>query len=178
MANAGVGIGLVNALDLYSQIRGVEKISEEVVTRTISDMKSRAPAWVSKAVRQVYGISAGDMKGEVDLSISKKKAGSVKIKGATIADLALEYTGRHLTPTHFKMKPNTPTGGRRQLVSATIKKGKTKVLGSHVFVGEGKSFKGGGTGRALPFQRRGEARLPIKAVYVFPAHAGMIPPLS
>ena len=153
--------GLVNAADLFSQLRGVEKISEEISSKTIKDMKSRAPGWISKAVREKYGISASDFKGEADERISSKGAGGVKVSGNAVENLAIEYKGRLLTPTHFKMKPASPTGGsggKRALVKATIKKGQQKVLGGRVFVGTGVG------GRALPFQRKGKERLPIEGI--------------
>lgn len=97
-------------------------------------------------------------------------AGTVRIEGESINNLSLIYTGRLLTPTHFGMKPKArpmstkDTNGkvikkaRRYTVTAEIIKGQRKALGSNVFLG---SNKGAGY---IPFQRKGDGRLPINAV--------------
>lgn len=79
------------------------------------------------------------------------------------------YTGRLLTPTHFKMKAKTSvvpfqradgsTGRRKvQTISAEIIKGQRKILGSSLFLAKSGAADGA---PMIPFQRRGKARTPI-----------------
>lgn len=165
MSKSGLSMALKGIDQAKARISTSKKEIATVIKRTTSDFKSRAPAWVSKAVTGTYGIASK----EVKASSSKKVVGSVKIKGELVDNTALVYTGRVLTPTHFKMKPmarprgtkddtgRTTRKARPYEVSAEIYKGKRKSLGPSVFLGAG----GGGD---IPFQRKGSGRLPIIAV--------------
>lgn len=155
--------------------------AQKAINRTVSDFKSRGPAWISQAVTDTYGIKKAEVK---DAISGTRKAGKIKISGTLIDNVAIEYSGRPLTPTHFKMKPTRVPAKREKdfrrvpgagvgeggndvamvkapapyTVTAEVFKGKRKVLGSDVFLGTNK-----GTG-VIPFQRTGEGRTPIKSV--------------
>ncbi len=131
--------------------------AEKVIKRTVGDVKSRGPGWVSMAVRKEYNISAGDVKSACHV----ESAGSITLGGTTVDDVALVYRGRVLTPTHFKMKPDTrPEGGKPYQVKAEIKKRQRKTLSSIAFL----AHSGGADSMQIPFQRRGKERIPIDAI--------------
>ena len=155
-------MGLKNYADLASKLRGINKLGDEIASRTVSDMKNRGPTQVSKAVREIYAISAADMKGQVDMNISKKAIGSVKVSGRTVEELAFVYQGRRLTFRHYHQNPMNAMShagpGKGKLVKAEIRKGRKKVIGGSVFTAPGKG------GRILPFQREGIERTPLRAL--------------
>ena len=131
--------------------------AEKVIKRTVGDMRTRGPGWVSKAVREEYNIAAKDVKE----ACHTESAGSISLGGTQIDDVALVYKGRVLTPTHFKMKPSTrPAGNKPYKISAEIKKGQRKTLSSIAFLANSGSE---GT-KQIPFKRRGTERLPIDAI--------------
>lgn len=155
--------------------------AQKAINRTVSDFKSRGPSWISQAVTETYGIKKAEVK---DAISGTRKAGKIKISRTLVDNVAIEYSGRPLTPTHFKMKPTRVPAKREKdfrrvpgagvgegggdvamvkapapyTVTAEVFKGKRKVLGSDVFLGTNK-----GTG-VIPFQRTGEGRTPIKSV--------------
>lgn len=141
------------------QIDQINKYSETAIQRTTNDFVSRAPAWVSKAVASVYGVSTKDVKSAYKKGAGKA-SGKVKVKGVQIDNKVLFYQGRVLTPTHFKMRPSKApkTKKRAKEVTAEIFKGRRKGLGSKVFLA------GNGSGKAIPFVRKGDSAYPIKAI--------------
>lgn len=176
-----INIDIKNLNELARSLTNVEEVAEKAVKKTLSDFKSRAPAWISAAVTDPYGIKKSEVK---DAISGKKKIGSIAIAGITVDSVAIEYSGRPLTPTHFKMKPTKVPAKREKAfkrvpgsgvgegggnvamvkapapytVTAEVYKGKRKVLGSDVFLGTNK-----GTG-VIPFQRTGKGRTPIESI--------------
>jgi hypothetical protein len=131
--------------------------AEKVVRRTIGDMRTRAPGWVSKAVREEYNISAADVKAALHI----ENGGKISVAGVAVDDVTLTYRGRVLTPTHFKMKPTArPSTGKPYQVTAEIKKGARKPLSSKAFL----AHSGGEGSKQIPFQREGSERLPIAPI--------------
>jgi hypothetical protein len=131
--------------------------AEKVVRRTIGDMRTRAPGWVSKAVREEYAISAGDVKSAMRVG----NDGKVSVAGTEVDNVTLTYSGRVLTPTHFKMRPTSrPASGVPYQITAEIKKGQRKPLSSRAFL----AHAGGAGTTEIPFQREGSSRLPIKPI--------------
>ncbi len=130
-----------------------------VFTKTISDMKNRAPGKVADAVRSVYNIKKTEItpsKKKTDL----KKAGTIRIKGQTIADLTLQYEGRRLTPLHFNMKPTeSPQKNKKYEISQKVKKKREKLSNP-----DGKGYvpflapARKGSNRIIPFQRKADER--------------------
>lgn len=167
--------------ELVKQIRKLKRGGEVAIKRTVSDFTSRAPAWVSKGIREHYGVDAAAIKD----AAKKPRRGRTKITvaGVTVDGATLEYKGRTLTPTHFKLSPKARPDAQQKkpiripgqligkgspvamvrppkpyTVKATIIKGQRAKLPAGTFIASG---NGGST---LPFQRTGEGRTPIEAV--------------
>lgn len=168
---------------LAKQIQKLEKGGETAIKRTVSDFTTRAPAWVSKGIRQHYGVDTAAIKEAGPKT--KKGATSIKVSGISVDGATLEYKGRTLTPTHFKMSPKVRPSGqqakqirvpgqaiatakgspvamirppKKYTVKATILKGGRASMKPGTFIASG---NGGAT---LPFQRTDEGRTPIEAV--------------
>lgn len=168
--------------DLVKRLKKLENGGEVAIKRTVSDFSTRAPAWVSKGIRQHYGVDTAAIKDAVVKS--KRGRTSIKVAGITVDGATLTYRGRTLTPTHFKMSPKQQPTERQKdpiripgqligsgspvamvrppkkyTVKATIIKGKRSSLPKGTFITSGKG------GSVLPFQRKtGEAHGPIEAV--------------
>ena len=167
--------------DLVKRLRKLEHGGEAAIKRTVSDFATRAPAWVSKGIREHYGVDAGAIKE----AAKKPKRGktTIKVAGVTVDGVTLEYRGRTLTPVHFKMSPKSAPETQQKntiripgqaiadgspvamvqppkvyKVKATIIKGKRVSMPAGTFIAPGKG------GVVLPFQRTGEGRMPIEAV--------------
>ncbi len=187
MAGGFINIAIKEAGKLKKQIEKNEEKCEKAIRRTVADFASRAPAWVSQAVTEVYGIKKSDVK--ECFKGTKKASGSVKVSGTSVDNIQLQYSGRLLTPTHFKMKPTTQPAKRlkdRKLVpgqaikfasrpgevaavsppapykvSAEIYKGKRKDFkGRNIFLAPNK--KGGSN--YIPFQRMSEDRNDLESI--------------
>ncbi|MDR1631211.1 MAG: hypothetical protein LBS36_13520 [Oscillospiraceae bacterium] len=165
--SGSIDIAVKGLKDLKKQLDKMDAQSQTVIKRTVSDFKSRAPAWVSAAVVSRYGIN------KTEISNSKKKTKkivSIKATGTTVDNAALVYQGRPLTPTHFKMRPTTRPKStkdengktirraRPYTVTAEVLKGQREALGPKVFLGSTRK------GKEIPFQRVGKERKPIEAV--------------
>lgn len=171
------------APDIVKQLQKLETGGEKAITRTVSDFASRAPAWVSKGIREHYGVDTAAIKD----AAQKPRRGktSINVAGVEVDGVTLVYKGRTLTPTHFKMSPKKQPDGRLNepirvpgqaiatdrgapvamvkppkpyTVKATIIKGKRASLPPGTFIASGNG------GASLPFQRKSEARTPIEAV--------------
>lgn len=167
--------------DLVKRLRKLENGGKVAIERTVSDFATRAPAWVSKGVREHYGVDAAAIKD----AARKPRRGktTIKIAGIAVDGATLEYKGRTLTPLHFKMSPKqrpetqqknhirvpgqaigngSPVAMVRApkpyTVKATIIKGKRSSLPPGTFIAAGNG------GASLPFQRTGQGRTPIEAV--------------
>ena len=145
------------------QLEKDAKAARKVLTATGNDMRRRVPGKVADEVRTVYNIKKSEVTPSGKSGKPKRKAGSVGVKGATISEVTITYTGRLLTPTHFSMTPKKPQpqgrGKRkRKPVTAEIKKGKRKSLGPSVFLGDN------GAGQYIPFRRTTKKRYPIEAL--------------
>lgn len=167
--------------DIVKHLQKLENGGKVAIQRTVSDFTTRAPGWVSKGIREHYGVDTGAIKE----AAKKPKRGrtTIKVAGITVDGATLEYKGRTLTPVHFKMSPKkrpeaqqnktlripgqaissgSPVAmirpPKKYTVKATIIKGNRASLPAGTFIASG---KGGST---LPFQRKGEGRMPIEAV--------------
>lgn len=167
--------------ELVKHLRKLENGGKVAIERTVSDFTSRAPGWVSKGIREHYGVNAAAIKD----AAKKPKRGrtTIKVAGVSVDGATLEYKGRTLTPVHFKMSPKKRPDTQQKnpiripgqligsgspvamvrppkayTVKATIIKGQRASLPSGTFIASG---NGGST---LPFQRTGEGRMPIEAV--------------
>ena len=167
--------------DIIKRLRQLQNGGEVAIQKTVSDFASRAPAWVSKGIREHYGVDTGAIKE----AAKKPRRGrtTINVAGITVDGVTLEYSGRTLTPLHFKMSPKQrPTALQNKTirapvqaiaqgsevamlqppkpykVKATIIKGQRVTLGSETFVAPGKG------GVNLPFQRVTEKRKPVEVI--------------
>lgn len=166
---------------LAKRIAKLENGGKVVIKRTVSDFSSRAPAQVVKGIRQHYGVDTAAIKSAGPQK--KKGATHINVAGVSVDGATLEYKGRTLTPTHFKMSPKSRPSAQQKKpiripgqliagagdvamvrpprpyqVKATIIKGSRVSLGSNVFL------TGGNGGSMLPFQKTGRGHSPIEAV--------------
>jgi len=128
-----------------------------VFTKTINDMQRRAPGKVADAVREVYSIKKSDVmptKQKRDL----KRAGMIRVKGQTVADLTIHYEGRVLTPLHFGVTPKKqPKKGKKYSIKLKVKKEQKTVSyptkeGKFPFVAPART----GSSRIIPWLRDGD----------------------
>lgn len=178
--SGGFTVSTSGGADVVRHLRKLENGGKVAIERTVSDFATRAPAWVSKGIREHYGVDASAIKD----AAKKPRRGktTINVAGITVDGVTLEYKGRTLTPVHFKMSPKKQpetqqkkpiripgqaiAGGptvamirppKAYKVKATIIKGKRVSLPSGTFIASA-------NGATLPFQRTGEGRTPIEAV--------------
>lgn len=167
--------------DIVKRLQKLDSGGREALQRTVNDFATRAPAWVSKGIREHYGVDTAAIKDAA--ARPKRGKTSIKVAGITVDGATLEYKGRTLTPLHFKMSPKkAPDTQQKELgripgqaiadgspvamvappkayrVKATIIKGQRATLPPGTFIAAGNG------GVSLPFQRTGEGRTPIEAV--------------
>lgn len=169
---------------VQQRVNRMRRDSRKALERTLKDAKQRVPGWVATEVAKQYGVDKKEVIGN--------KLGRMRVSGSSMQDLKFTYTGRRLTPTHFKMSPQAPTGGAYTLKATIIrgqrvKLGKVKKLTKKQRKTLGRNFKGmnprtsdhspimlmhtgnayaGGTDY-IPFQRKSTSRTdvhPIKTV--------------
>ena len=179
----------VTMRDAAKLVKKLEKLKDGVETaikRTVSDFTARAPAWVSKGIRQHYGVDTAAIK-EAGPRL-KRGATSIRVSGVSVDGASLEYKGRTLTPIHFKMSPTTrnPKGLAKKpakvpgqaistgspvamvrppmpfQVKATIIKGQRATMKPGTYLAS--SSKKSADAPILPFQRTGAGRTPVHAV--------------
>lgn len=143
------------AEDIVKRLNKLENGGQTAIKKTVNDFMSRAPAWVSKGIREHYGVDTA----AINEAKQQPRRGqsSIQVAGVQVDSASLVYKGRTLTPTHFKMSPKSRPP-RPYQVKATIIKGSRVSLGSNVFL------TGGNGGSMLPFQKTGRGRYPIEAV--------------
>lgn len=142
-----------------------KEAAHKAIKSTVRELHRRGPTQVSKAVRNVYAIKAGDISPSKG---ARRLAGGahVQARGETVDDFTLVYTGGPMTPTHFNMKPGAPPGGKRYTIKATIYKGARKTIGHWAPKGKDHGryarpsdspffLVGGNGGSMLPMQRHG-----------------------
>lgn len=168
-------------------LKAIQGKSDKVITRLMSDVKSRVPGWVATEVTKAYNIKKGEVT-PAKAGKSSKPAGSIRVKGDTLETMEIVYRGRPLTPTHFGMTPKTPRAS--YTLKAEIVKGKKSVMGKKKKLTKkqraalGKNFRRQGTqtsdhspimlmgtGNAkeggtnyIPFQRKSTDRMDIEAI--------------
>lgn len=155
-------IKMPNFSKMVGQLKDLNKDVDKAIAQTMRDVKSRAPAQVTKAVTAVYGIKSSEVTAAGKAAKGgAKSVGSIKVSGVTVDSIQLTYKGRVLTPSHFSMTPKKrPEGGKKYTVKAAIMKGQKKSLGSSTFLAP--SGSAGTT--EIPFKRTTEKRLPIVAI--------------
>lgn len=142
----GFSLNLSGADDLVNYLNSMPDKIAKAEKGVINDLRKRVPGWVGQSIRQEYNLSTKDAKAQVDERISKKPSATIRTSGETAAALSFEYTGRLLTPTHFKMSPSSVPYNSKA-ITAMIFKGSRVSLGSTKFLMQVRS------GRVLPFKR-------------------------
>jgi len=146
MSRSAYTISMRDADKIRKHLDKLQEGSETAIKRTVSDIRTRAPGWVSKGVRQHYGVDTAGV-----------KSASVRVEdnsgGRNIAGVSIRYRGRPLTLTHFSMSPKERPAKKKYTVSATIIKGQRKAMDRKTYIHSG-----------LPFQRRGASRYPVDVV--------------
>lgn len=175
--------GIKNYKQLTAELEQMKKAPRTVLDRTLSDVKKRAPGWISAEVAKEYGIKKKE--------VGDGKTSKLKIEGKKMPDVKLVYSGRVLTPTHFGMTPKVPkAGGGAYTLKASIIKGQKTTLGKVKKLSKkqraalGKNFRREGTrtsdhspimlmrtGNAkeggtdyIPFQRKSTKRKDVEAI--------------
>lgn len=177
MPRSTITMQVENFQRLMDTVAQVDEQGRKAVKNTVKDVKARAPGWIAAEVVQVYNIKKSEItpasgKG----SKPKKMAGSVRITGETIEEIAITYEGRMLTPVHFGLTPKSPPAGKSYTLKMQVVKGQKKVIGrykntrtpggpyserSHnILMGTG-SAKADGVSW-IPFQRMSRERTDLK----------------
>lgn len=183
MPSGSMSIQIKDYAKLCQSLRAMNKDAEKAISRTLSDFKSRAPAWISQAVTEEYTIKKAEVKGA---NTGARKAGSIRVEGTVVDNVQLIYRGRALTPTHFKMSPTKPSTVRQtgRLIpgEGTTSESdvvlarplKTKPITVEIHKGQKKTLNGkydappflasNGGGGYIPFQRQSEERGKIVSI--------------
>lgn len=166
---------------LIKDIESTPKNAQKVISRTLSDIRTKAPGWVATEVTKVYGVPKQQITGQ--------KIGNVRVEGNSLKDMRIIYKGRVLTPTHFGMTPKQP-GKNAYTLKASIFKGQKATLGKVKKLTKkqratlGKNFRKAGTQNSdhspimlmytgnqklagtnyIPFQRKSHNRNDVKAI--------------
>ena len=178
---SGVKSGIRNYNQTTKELQPLRGKSEKVIQRVMSDMRTRAPGWIASAVIKEYGIKKEEIT-PAQAGKAGKSAGSIKVKGETVATMQIVYRGRRLTPMHFNMGPEEPKS--KYTLKATILKGHRTTLGKVEKLTKkqraniGKNFRRQGTRSSpsspimlmptgstyIPFQRKSQDRDDVEAI--------------
>lgn len=162
MARQGISIDLETMDEVAKGLKGCQRELAKGARRTMIDLASRGVNTVVRnEVSRVYNIKKKDIEGGA--RHYKHESGSVNLAGVTIPTFDVVYKGRMLTPTHFGMTPKArPAGNRRY----TVKWKPFRAGGRRPLAGDGEqpAFLQASGDTAIPYQRTGKARYPIKAV--------------
>ena len=169
------------AKDIVKRLNKLENGGQTAIKKTVNGFMSRAPAWVSKGIRQHYGVDTAAIK----RAGPRKKRGAthINVAGVSVDGATLEYKGRTLTLTHFKMSPKKQPkrkDRRRILIPGQALRNPTEVanirppypyqITAQIILGKKSnlppgSFIGDGKTPAIPFQRTGSGRMPLEAIH-------------
>lgn len=167
--------------ELKKQLDEMKKAPKKVLESTFDDARKRVPPWVVAEVSKVYGVKKSE--------IGNGEAGHVQIRGNSLDELTIIYSGRMLTPSHFGMTPKAP-GAHAYTLKASIIKGQKTMLGKVKKLTKAqrkvlsKNFSGAGTQNSshspimlmhtgnqksaginhIPFQRKSTNRKDIEAI--------------
>ena len=154
MAQGGIKVELKGYKNLIKQIKAIDKKGQVALQRTVSDMKKRMPGPIATEVRKFYSIDKTEINPNSRKAISGKQAANVKVTGKKVAQLALVYEGRVLTPYGhgFNLKPTQPNPkAKKQKITFKVKNKSQTLKGKHDTVFLAPTKKGGDT--YIPFQR-------------------------
>ena len=179
-----MGVSCKGAPDIVKKLQKLENGGKVAIQRTVSDFTTRAPAWVSQGIREHYGVDTAAIKD----AATKPKRGktTIKVAGIDVDGATLKYSGRLLTPTHFKMTPKKRPAAKQNTkiripgqakagappvamvqppkkyaIKATIIKGEGATLPSGAFLGRASKDE---NAKVIPWQRVGDGRLPVHVI--------------
>lgn len=156
-----MGLIEVTVKQKLKEFEGLREDIETAVQRAVIDTKKVAAGRVADAVRERYNIK----KSEINSYLRGTGSGQVNVEGYAVAHIALTYRSTRLIPSAGKVNLFNLTPGQREAgakktkVRAQIIKGQRKVMHSQAFIGTNHY------GSNLPFQRKGDARLPVTALH-------------
>lgn len=195
MANKSFTMEIKDLQKVIDKFGNIDKNGRKAVKATVKDVRARAPSWVAQEVTKVYTIPISEVRPATkkDMENNVKKAGSIKVRGETLERMQITYTGRRLTPIHFKMKPTEPSellksydavpsagiqisGNRKAKVAMvhqrkpyditlTIKRGQTKALRGKYDTPPFLARVSKTSSKLIPFQRKGKDRNAITAIH-------------
>ena len=105
-------------LQAVADLRELADKSELAMRRTMGDIRKRGSTWIAKGVTKDYNLTTAKVK-----ELSK-----LKVTGDNLNEVTFNYSGRLLTPSHFKMSPTAPKPGA-YTIKATIKRGNRATIG-------------------------------------------------
>ena len=133
------------------------------VEKKLGDMKSKTPQVMKDALNKTAKQARTDLRRKAQETYTVKAGKfnkAMTIKNATTGNLTaiIKTTGQPLPISNFKTSMSKSAGGKAQVLAAgglkSLQKGNIKAFKSTV-----------GAGHAGMFQRKGQARLPIKQFY-------------
>lgn len=132
MPQNSISAQLSNLHQLVADLEAIENGGKKAISNTIKDVKARAPGWIAQEVTQVYNIKKSEITPSSGKGAKPKKmAGSIQVRGETIEEMTITYSGRLLTPVHFGMTPKTPPAGKSYTLKMQVVKGQKKVIGRY-----------------------------------------------
>lgn len=149
------------------KLKSLNKKGEKAIQRTGKDYAKRAPAWIKKAVKQVYTVDSEGLSSAGPTVRISGSGGDIKVD--------IKYKGRRLTLKHFKFAPRSQAprinkhmkipGEKINFVGtksdvATVRRPKSVKLRTTIIKGQTVSHGNGmfvisGKGNNLPWQKRG-----------------------
>jgi len=127
----GITCTVKNLGTVNSALKKIETISADLEKELMSDVKSRAPAWIGKGIREAYNISVAESKGGKDSKVTSKNVARVEGVGNTVAALQFEYTGRNLSYAISGSGARFSTKmGADKKIRVQVQRGKTRLLKS------------------------------------------------
>ena len=75
--NGSFSVSYKGAPDIVKKLHKLKDGGEVAIKRTVSDFTNRAPAWVSKGIREHYGVDTAAIKD----AGPKKRKGSTSVHG-------------------------------------------------------------------------------------------------
>jgi len=178
MAN-GISIEFSNVKEVLDGIKEKEGQLAKAVNSAVNELPKRIQPPIKAAVAGQYTIKKKEIG---DAYKGQQRAGSITISGVTVNNIKLKYSGRQLTPIHFKMTPKNPTiaRGKKRIpipgenvdgsdrpvlmvappkaraISLEIKKGQKKTLSGKYSTPPFLASNGGDG--YIPFQRKDNSR--------------------
>lgn len=156
-----IGIS-VDTTELNNILQGFPVRKDRAMHDLMSDIATRSKSWVAQEIAGLYNIKKSDVSG-----------GAVTIRIHTEPEKAeLDYNGRLLTPTHYRMGPKAPTKS-----SYTLKVGNYKGASKPVGKWTKKKVKGGPHSKKsgwilMPLNGQDAAYIPAQRVA--PGHHGKV----